>query len=152
MFWNLLKLFNISDLIIIIISTIYCQDERKCPADFFPCSCKLDYIVCGGVEDFNLKEKFKLLSENLGDIEKQFNSFYLYNTYINKIEENTFNGITFNLVDISNAVNLTKIDSDAFNGTELMVDTIYLMNLPKLMIIIDCLNFWQICNILMILQ
>ncbi len=49
--------------------------------------------------------------------EKHFKQFYLNNTAITELEENTFFEITFDEIYIFNATNLKLINKSAFNGT-----------------------------------
>jgi len=60
-----------------------------------PCKCINNQISCGGDQHINLKHMFKRLSQQLDDQNKHFNRFFLNNTAISELEENTFYEITF---------------------------------------------------------
>ena len=69
-------------------------------------------IYCGGKTDIDLKAIFHNFSEQLSYNEKHFKAFYLSNTFIKVLEKNTFNGITFDEIDIRNCNNLKNITTD----------------------------------------
>ena len=74
-------------------------------------------IYCGGNTDIDLKAMFHNFSKQSSDDEKNFKKFYLNNTYIKVLEENTFDEITFDEIDIIGCDNLTNIDRYAFTAT-----------------------------------
>ena len=77
-------------------------------------------IDCGGNTDIQLKAIFHNFSKQLSDNEKHFKMFYLSNTYIKVLEENTLSDITFDEIWIMYCDNLTNIDRYAFTSTDLM--------------------------------
>ena len=93
----------------------------KCAPDqsLKPCTIYPNELViwCGGKTDINLKTMFHNLSNQLSDNEKHFKKFYLNNTYIKVLEENTFSDIIFDTILIEGCDNLTDIERYAFNGT-----------------------------------
>jgi hypothetical protein len=56
----------------------------------------------------------------LPDNEKHFNKFYLNNTAITELEENTFYEITFDKAIIVNSTKLNLINTHAFTTTSLV--------------------------------
>jgi len=85
-----------------------------------PCKCDESGIKCGGTDAFNLKHVFENIDQNLGKNEKHFEQFYLNNTAITEIEENTFLEVTFDEINIYSATNLKSINSHAFTSTNLV--------------------------------
>jgi len=73
--------------------------------------------LCDGNQSYDLKQFFNTLSQHLPKENKQFKRFYLSNTAIKVLEENTFSDIVFDEITIINATNLTLIHKNAFNGT-----------------------------------
>jgi hypothetical protein len=57
------------------------------------------------------------MSKSLKPEQKHFEIFWLKNHGITELEDNVFNGIRFNNIKIDEAMNLTKISANAFNGT-----------------------------------
>ncbi len=103
-----------------------------CPSPelLYPCKCDQNGITCGGNDSLNLKHVFENIDKNLGQSEKHFERFYLTNTAITEIEENTFFEITFDGIYISNATNLKSINSHAFTSTNLVTNSFVLDNSP----------------------
>ncbi len=91
-----------------------------CPAPEIlnPCKCDANGISCGGNDWINLKNIFKANDQKLNESEKHFKKFYLNNTAITELEENTFYEITFDEIHIYNVTKLKFINSNAFNGTK----------------------------------
>jgi hypothetical protein len=91
----------------------------KCPDPEIlnPCKCDKYGISCGGNDVLNLKQIFKAIDEKLNANEKHFEKFILNNEAITELEENTFYGITFDKIEISNATKLKLINSKAFTAT-----------------------------------
>jgi hypothetical protein len=81
------------------------------------CECSNNEIKCSGFEPFNLSTVFSSMSKNLKPEQKHFEQFWLKNHGITELEDNVFNGIRFNIIKIIEAMNLTKISTNAFNGT-----------------------------------
>jgi hypothetical protein len=73
---------------------------------------------------------FSKICQILTENEKHFKQFYLNNTAITELEENTFLEITFNEILIKNAKNLKSINSDAFNSTNLVTKVFEVYNSP----------------------
>jgi hypothetical protein len=76
----------------------------------YPCKCDKIFIKCGGTDALNLKHVFENIDHNLGENEKHFKQFWLNNTAITEIEENTFFEVTFDDISISDATNLRSIN------------------------------------------
>jgi hypothetical protein len=93
-----------------------------CPAPEIlnPCKCDAKGISCGGNDVINLKNIFKSIDQKLNESEKHFKKFYLNNTAITEIEENTLYDITFDEILIINATKLKLIHTNAFNATNLV--------------------------------
>jgi hypothetical protein len=70
-----------------------------------PCRCNAIGIYYGDNEKLNLKHIFEYVNQVLPDNEKHFNKFYLNNTAITELEENTFYEITFDEIIIFNLKN-----------------------------------------------
>jgi hypothetical protein len=85
-----------------------------------PCICDESGISCYGNHSLNLKHVFENITQNLGQNEKHFKRFFLNNTAITEIEENTFFEITFDEIYIYYAIKLKSINSHAFNSTNLV--------------------------------
>ncbi len=92
-----------------------------------PCKCDEFGIMCGGTDAFNLKHVFENIDKNSGENEKHFEQFYLNNTAITEIEENTFFKVTFDEIVIIDAKNLKLINSHAFNSTN-MITKVFILN------------------------
>ncbi len=95
-----------------------------------PCKCDENGIKCGGNNVLNLKHVFENIDQKLGQNEKHFKKFYLNNTAITEIEENTFFEVTFDEIYIYNATNLKSINSHAFNSTNLVTKRFLSYNAP----------------------
>jgi hypothetical protein len=93
-----------------------------CPAPEIlnPCKCDAKGISCGGNDVINLKNIFKAIDQKLNESEKHFKKFYLNNTAITEIEENTLYDLTFDEIQIINATKLKLIHTNAFNATNLV--------------------------------
>ena len=89
-------------------------------------------IFCGGNTDIDLKAMFHNFSKQLSDNEKHFKKFYLSNTYIKVLEENTFDEITFDEIYINYCSNLTNIARHAFTATDLVTKEFVLQKNNKL--------------------
>ncbi len=91
----------------------------KCPDPKIlnPCKCNENGIFCGGNDVFNLKHIFEAIDSELNDNEKHFKQFFLNNTAITELEENTFHNITFDQIYIFNATKLKLINTHAFIAT-----------------------------------
>jgi hypothetical protein len=68
------------------------------------------------------------MSYELGDGKKHFQKFYLNNTAISELPENTFEDITFDSIQIVNAYNLSLIHTFAFSATNLALKNFYVAN------------------------
>ena len=89
-------------------------------------------IFCGGKTDIDLKSIFHNFSKQLSNNEKHFETFHLNNSYIKVLEENTFDEITFDTIEINSCYNLTNIERYAFNNTVLVTKHLILSNNSKL--------------------
>jgi hypothetical protein len=108
----------------IIINKVLCDTTTQIPKGVCPsnevssyCECDNNGIKCFGFKPFNLSTIFSSMSKNLKPEQKHFNEFWLKNHGITELEDNVFNGIRFNYIRIEEAINLTKISANAFNGT-----------------------------------
>ena len=97
-----------------------------------PCSCKDDNISCGCIEDIDLVNIFQTLSEKLPKDKKHFKEFYLNNTFIIELKENTFSDITFEAITIIFCSNLNTINTNAFNTTDLVTNQLMIRFNPKI--------------------
>jgi hypothetical protein len=90
--------------------------SSKCPDPKIlnPCKCNETGIFCGGNDVLNLKHIFEAIDSELKDNEKHFKQFFLNNTAITELEENTFYEITFDEIKIFNATKLKLINTHAF--------------------------------------
>ncbi len=108
------------------------------PEVLYPCKCANvtdgdgagDAVTCGGTDALNLKHVFENIDQSLGENEKHFKQFYLNNTAITEIEENTFFEVTFDEIIIFNTTNLKSINSHAFTSTNLVTKEFILTNAP----------------------
>ncbi len=119
-------MYPVLETLLILLISVIDLTSSVCPNEdlLYPCYCESDSIYCIGNEYINIKHIFNLLSQKLKDDEKHFEKFYLNNTAINELEENTFYDITFSFINIQ-ATNLTLINTFAFSETNLKTNTIY---------------------------
>jgi hypothetical protein len=115
-------------MIITEISIIWSECPK--PELLTPCECASDVISCGGTENINLKDIFNSLSKKLTEERKHFKKFYLNNKAITEIEENIFNDLTFDEIWITEAFNLTLINTNAFNETNFITKRFYVNKTP----------------------
>lgn len=106
----------------------YNSGECPKPELLKPCICDEDVISCGGRETIPLKTIFHGLSPKLENSKKHFKQFYLNNTEINELPENTFEDITFEEIRIENALNLSSIHTKAFTANNLLLKTLTVSN------------------------
>jgi hypothetical protein len=97
-----------------------------------PCECNEDIIQCIGNDIINLKHIFDSLSQHLPDEKKHYKKFYLNNTAINEIEENTFFDLTFDEIIIEGTKNLNLINSNAFTETNFVTKSLVIQSIPNL--------------------
>ncbi len=90
-----------------------------------PCKCEENAINCGGLEFIDLKEIFLKLNAKLND--KHFEKFVLNNGAITELTENTFGNITFDIIYIDHALNLTRIETKTFSNMESNI-TVFIVN------------------------
>ncbi|CAF3331571.1 unnamed protein product [Rotaria socialis] len=128
--------------------------NSECPPDLIiePCSCVLtipshtyllygDFspetiyiekksIVCENIHNssFDLKSVFLNLNSYLNDNETNFDSFLLYNTTIEHIDENVFYNITFKALMFQDNKLLTTIDQNAFYSLKDNVEVFETLN------------------------
>ena len=67
---------------------------------------------------------FSTLSKSLLKEEKHFNTIHLNNTFIKELDENAFNDLSFDKIEIIWCSNLTTIHRNAFSSSELVVKNI----------------------------
>ena len=120
-------------MVLVITTAVYCESSG-CPAPELikPCVCEDNGIICGGHSDIDLVNIFQTLEKNLTKTEKHFKSFYLNNTFITELKENTFKDITFDDVSIKYCENLSKIHTNTFAGTDSVTKVFRLSYNPKL--------------------
>jgi Leucine-rich repeat (LRR) protein len=99
---------------------VHCQDCPK-PEILKPCICKDSIISCGDNGIIDLKAIFHQLDSGLGDGKKHFKQFYLNNTAISELAENTFGNVTFDSIYIYSASNLSLIHTNAFTAMNLVL-------------------------------
>ncbi len=107
----------------------------KCPSPklLYPCICGLDNINCSGNETLDLKLIFQNMSLNLNDSDKHFDSFFLGNTAIMELEDNTFHDITFKTIVINQTKSLKRIASNAFSSyNTFTLESVYLNGYSQL--------------------
>jgi hypothetical protein len=114
-----------------IFATIISSTCEECPKPELlkPCTCDKDVISCGGDETLHLKTIFQRLDFELEDGKKHFNKFYLNNTAISELPENTFGDITFDIIEI-NAKNLSLISTFAFTAVNFRLKEFYCHSTP----------------------
>ena len=90
-------------------------------------------IACEENNDPNLTNIFTNLEQYLlYEKERHFRYFSLKNSTINEIYENVFKAITFDAIHIEYCNNLTKINENAFTGTESKTKLITISHNPLL--------------------
>ena len=137
--FDILFFLNLGLLVLVIIAIGYVE-SNGCPVSesIKPCVCAKVLginswdIKCGGHSDIDLVNIFQTLEKNLTKTEKHFNRFYLNNTFITELKENTFKDITFDDIIIENCTNLSKIHVNAFNQTDLVTKYLYISGSFKL--------------------
>ena len=95
----------------------------ECPSAeiFAPCICNkpdvrnFKYLECGGDSFYDLEQVFSNISKRSSVT--NFRAFYITNTAITELKNNTFKDITFDQIFIKGCKNLSKIQKDAFAGT-----------------------------------
>ena len=97
-----------------------------------PCSHSENTVICGGNEEIDLKSIFFTLSNGLEKHKKHFPKLILNNAVIKELKENTFNDIIFDSIEINGCLNLTTINENSFNGTDIEVKELILKNNPRL--------------------
>ncbi len=115
----------------------YICGECPKPELLKPCVCDKDIISCGGSESITLKTIFHELSPKLEKGKKHFQEFHLTNKAIEELPENTFEDITFDKIEIRDALNLSLIHTNAFTATEknlkeLLISNTSLKNFPPI--------------------
>ena len=108
--------------------TSYCPPAKLLE----PCTCNSGCIYCVGNEDIDLVKIFQTLENNLTKNEKHFNEFYLSNTFITELKENTFSDITFDNIHIHRCLNLKSIHKNAFTTTDQVINALYIEENPLL--------------------
>ena len=113
----------LSSLLVINITSSVCPNNNLLK----PCRClneledlKGDIVQCGGNEDIDLVQIFQTLEKHLPKTSKNFKRFYLNNTLITELKENTFSDITFDGIEIEGCSKLKSIHKNAFTTTELV--------------------------------
>jgi hypothetical protein len=107
--------------------SVYCEDCPK-PETLKPCFCDSSVIYCGGNETLDLKLIFHRISSELAEGKKHFKHFYLNNTSIKELVENTFEDITFEHIRILNVSNLSLIHKLAFSALNHSLNRIEISN------------------------
>jgi len=104
--------------------------ECSVPGLLYPCKCVHEEVSCGGNQCINLKHIFDSLSQQLMDGKKHFKGFEFNNTAITLMEENTFLKITFDYIEVLDAVNLTSMHTNAFSENTLVTSFPVIRNTP----------------------
>ena len=121
----------LSSLVVIDITwsmTSYCPSAKLLE----PCTCNSGSIYCVGNNDMDLVQIFQTLENNLTKTEKHFNEFYLSNTFMTELKENTFSDITFDIISVEHCSSLKSIHKNAFTKTELVATDLYIHFNPML--------------------
>ncbi len=111
-----------------IVGSILCVCPN--PEVLKPCVCSNDEISCGGNDMINLKNMFQKIDQVLADNQKNFKKFYLNNTAITELEENTFFELTFEEINITSAEKLQLINTNAFSSTNMITKFLFIINCP----------------------
>jgi hypothetical protein len=77
-----------------------------------------EWIYCNGTDSIDLKTIFHEISVALKEGNKHFREFYSENTAIKELQESTFEDITFDIINIVEAHNLSQIHTKAFAGLD----------------------------------
>jgi len=107
------------------------------PETINPCTCETNRdeseIKCYYIDyDIDLKTIFKNISQELVGKDKHFSSFRVLETRITEIPDNVFADITFDIIKIESTTELTRIHTNAFNGTQHTVTDISIKYAPIL--------------------
>jgi hypothetical protein len=100
------------------------KDERQC-------NCQINSPIevicrCDG-SYFDIRKEFEQISENLTENnEKHFQSFNLFSAKFEEFPENSFKDITFDYISVINPINLSRINTNAFNNTASKIKRFYL--------------------------
>ena len=136
---KIFKIFHFTDSITILaLLLVYDFTWSYCPDSNIlkPCNCSAEgrfpYINCGGNEDIDLVKIFETLGKQLPKTGKHFVNFYLRNTFITELKENTFSDITFDVIFVHNCSKLKTIHRNAFNTTDQVTTRLYLYLNPAL--------------------
>ena len=118
----------------LIISSLLGHILTICPPEelLSPCTCHDDSIYCSGNTYLDLANIFRTMRENDTKIQKNFKMFYINNTFIEELVENTFEDFTFDAIKIQYCDNLSRIDENAFSNTNLVTKSIELWVLTKM--------------------
>ena len=85
-------------------------------------------IRCERIASLDLIKVFENLDKNLNETEKHFSVFSLSNADITELKDYTFKDIVFDEIHINDCHKLTKINENAFNGTDLVTKYLFLVN------------------------
>jgi hypothetical protein len=118
--------------LIILLSIIKLSTCESCSKSELlnPCVCNSEGISCGGNKPLNLKRILRRYSAAINNDEKHFKEFILFNTAINEIPENIFGDLTFETIYLNNALNLSRIHTNAFTSTSPTIETFYSIDTP----------------------
>ena len=112
---------------------------KDCPKPeiLTPCVCVTDdypkwetTLICGGEENYDMKQIFVNISHQLEGEVKNFTKFYFNNTVITEFKENTTFDIIFEEIFFHSALNLTAIHSNAFSETKSSLINFYISYTP----------------------
>lgn len=128
----MIKISSEVKLIVLFVFMVHTNGLCPKPEILHPCKCDANKlsISCGGDEWFNLKRVFENINKILPEKEKHFEEFFLNNTAITELEENTFFEIKFNEIEIWYASNLTSINTHAFTSTNLVTERFSVSHAP----------------------
>ena len=121
-------------LLVLVILAMGYPVSSVCPARELikPCFCEDEGIVCTRNVAIDLVKMFETLDKNLTKTEKHFKRFELSNDFITELKDKTFKDITFDEILITKCNNLVKIETNAFEGTDLVTKELTISVNPKL--------------------
>ncbi|CAG2101953.1 unnamed protein product [Medioppia subpectinata] len=98
------------------------------------------------------KGLFANVSRELKGRDTNYHQFYLSNKHVVEIPAAVFGDLHFNVITVENAVNLQRIHSQAFRGTEGTVETFSVINSPVAGSVANTADLFAAINSLKVLQ
>jgi hypothetical protein len=105
--------------------------EGRCPSREYSWCLQIDgfdSVILDGNRFANVKQVFRQISVLFNNTEsKDFDQFILINNQaVKQLDENTFSDFKFKNIIIKNCTKLSRIDQEAFNGTNELVTKVYI--------------------------